>query len=132
MSIGRVPSPACRVLFVTLALHGCAHKTPPAPPPVVLVTDVVPEDVTIHDDFAGTLDGSVNASVQATVQGYLMSQHYKAGSEVRKGDLLFRIDPRPFDAALTQANAGLAQAAAVARQAEIVDQRNAAGLWSRA
>ena len=97
---------------------------PPAPPPDVLVTEVRQEDVPIYDDFVGTLEGSVNASIQARVQGYLTSQNYKEGGEVKKGDLLFQIDPRPFEAALAQAKAALAQAEAAARQAGMVAERN--------
>jgi len=114
---------ALAVLFA-LALSGCGRKvSPPAPPPEVLVTEVRQEDVPIYDDFVGTLDGSVNASIQARVQGYLTSQNYKEGGEVKKGDLLFQIDPRPFEAALAQAKAALAQAEAAARQADMVAER---------
>jgi multidrug efflux pump subunit AcrA (membrane-fusion protein) len=63
---------------------------PPTPPPDVLVSEVKQEDVSIYDDFVGTLDGSTNASIQARVQGYLTSQNYKEGGEVKKGDLLSR------------------------------------------
>jgi membrane fusion protein (multidrug efflux system) len=120
---------ARRALFVVLlagAFASCGPKTPPAPsPPDVLITEVKQEDVPIVDEFVGTLDGSVNASIQARVQGYLTSQNYKEGTVVKKGDLLFQIDPRPFEAALAQAKAALAQAEAAARQAELVAQRNA-------
>ena len=83
-----------------------------------------PEDVAIYDDFVGTLDGSVNASIQARVQGYLTSQNYKEGGEVKTGDLLFQIDPRPFAAALAQAKGALAQTEAAARQADAIAERN--------
>ena len=119
-----------RTLFVLLssfALIGCGKKTPPpAPPPEVLVTEVGAEDVSIYDDFVGTLDGSANASIQARVQGYLTSQNYKEGGEVKTGDLLFQIDARPFEAALAQAKAALAQAEASARQAAVIAERNVA------
>src|SRR6187551_3505136 len=84
------------VVLCALALGGCGRKKAPlpAPTPVVLVTEVRQEEVAIYDDFVGTLDGSVNASVQARVQGYLISQNYKEGGEVKAGDLLFRIDSR--------------------------------------
>jgi membrane fusion protein (multidrug efflux system) len=111
-------------MLLALALSGCGRKVPPpAPPPEVLVTEVREEDVPIYDDFVGTLDGSVNASIQARVQGYLISQNYKEGGEVKKGDLLFQIDPRSFEAALAQAKAALAQAEAAARQADMVAER---------
>ncbi len=117
-----------RLLLLTsvlvLAFTGCKRNTPPlAPPPEVLVTEVRQQDVSLYDDFVGTLDGSVNASIQAHVQGYLVSQDYKEGSEVKAGDPLFRIDPRPFEAALAQAKAALAQAEAAARQAEMLAER---------
>lgn len=88
------------------------------------MTGVKQEDVPIFDEFVGTLDGSVNASIQARVQGYLTSQNYKEGTAVKKGDLLFQIDPRPFDAALAQAKAALAQAEASQRQADLAAARN--------
>ena len=112
-------------LCCAIALAACTRKAPPPPAPAeVLVTDVKQEDVPIYDEFVGTLDGSVNASIQARVQGYLTSQNYKEGTAVKKGDLLFQIDPRPFEAALAQAKAALAQAEAAARQAELTAQRN--------
>jgi membrane fusion protein (multidrug efflux system) len=89
----------------------------------VLVTNVKQQDVPILDEFVGTLDGSVNASIQARVQGYLTSQNYKEGTAVKKGDLLFQIDPRPFDAALAQAKAALAQAQAAQLQADLAASR---------
>src|SRR5947209_17076739 len=112
-------------LALLFALAACGKKAPPPPPPPeVLVTDVKQEDVPIFDDFVGTLDGSVDASIQARVQGYLTTQNYKEGTLVRKGDLLFQIDPRPFEAALAQAKAAHAQAQAAAKQAELTAQRN--------
>ncbi len=106
---------------------GCSRKPsgpPPSAGPDVLVTEVKQEDVPIYDDFVSTLDGSVNASIQARVQGYLTSQNYKEGTAVKKGDLLFQIDPRPFEAAEAQAKAALAQAEASQRQAELTANRN--------
>jgi membrane fusion protein (multidrug efflux system) len=129
MTTGHSASLTQRALFLLLfafASGGCGPKAPPPPaPPDVLVTEVKQEDVPIVDEFVGTLDGSVNASIQARVQGYLTSQNYKEGTAVKKGDLLFQIDPRPFEAALAQAKAALAQAEAAARQAELIAQRNA-------
>jgi membrane fusion protein (multidrug efflux system) len=130
MTTGLSASLARRALFVVLAalaLSGCGRKaSPPSPPPEVLVTEVRQEDVPIYDDFVGTLDGSVNVSIQARVQGYLTSQNYKEGGVVKTGDLLFQIDPRPFEAALAQAKAALAQSEAAARQAEMIAARNVA------
>ena len=128
MLTNRSPLLAPGALFLAVAafaVAGCERKaTVTQSVPEVLVTEVQQEDVPIYDDFVGTLDGSVNASIQARVQGYLTSQNYKEGGEVKKGDLLFQIDPRPFEAALAQAKAALAQAEAAARQAEVTAQRN--------
>ena len=70
------------------------------------------QDVPIYQEWIGSLDGFVNAQIRAQVSGYLLSQKYKEGSFVRKGDVLFQIDARPFDALLKQAEGqlGMAQA----------------------
>ncbi|HMD01681.1 MAG TPA: efflux RND transporter periplasmic adaptor subunit [Candidatus Baltobacteraceae bacterium] len=113
------------VALLALAYTGCGRKAMPTPPPPeVLVTEVKQDDVPIYDDFVGTLDGSVNASIQARVQGYLTSQNYIEGGEVKKGDLLFQIEPSSYEAALAQAKAAVVQAEATARQAELTAQRN--------
>jgi membrane fusion protein (multidrug efflux system) len=75
-------------------------------------------DVPIYHEWIGTLDGLVNAAIKAEVSGYLLSQNYTEGSFVRKGQLLFQIDPRPFDAALAQAQGQLAQAKGQLAQAK--------------
>src|SRR5271169_5343326 len=82
--------------------------TAPAPPDVEVAT-VQQSDVPIEREWIGTLDGMVNAAIKAQVTGYLMAQNYAEGSFVRKGQLLFEIDPRPFQAAVDQANGQLAQ-----------------------
>ncbi|MEY2520704.1 MAG: rane fusion protein multidrug efflux system [Verrucomicrobiota bacterium] len=113
------------IAMVLAALPACSRDAAPKSAPVeVLVTEVKQEDVPLVDEFVSTLDGSVNASIQARVQGYLTSQNYKEGTAVKKGDLLFRIDRRPFEAALAQAKAALAQAEASQRQADLVAARN--------
>ena len=76
------------------------------------VARVIQKDVPIVSEWVATLDGYVNAQIQAQVTGYIVPQKYKEGSFVRKGQILFRIDPRPFQALLDQANAQLAQAQA--------------------
>jgi membrane fusion protein (multidrug efflux system) len=90
---------------------GCNHQAPVAlpPPPEVQIITVAPTNVPIFEEWIGTLDGYVNAQIHAQVTGYLLTQNYAEGSEVKKGDLLFQIDPRPFQAALDQANAKLEQ-----------------------
>ncbi|RYD66945.1 MAG: efflux RND transporter periplasmic adaptor subunit, partial [Verrucomicrobiaceae bacterium] len=82
------------------------------------------EDVPIFNEFVGTLQGSVNASIQARVSGNLIEQHYKEGSVVKKGDLLFSIDSRPFKASLARAKAALAEAQASERQTSLTAERN--------
>ncbi|HVV46766.1 MAG TPA: efflux RND transporter periplasmic adaptor subunit, partial [Bryobacteraceae bacterium] len=82
-----------------------------APPPVdVETSSVIRQDVPVYGDWVATLDGFVNASIQPQVSGYLVRQNYREGSEVHKDDVLFQIDPRPFQAALDQAKGQLAQA----------------------
>jgi RND family efflux transporter MFP subunit len=81
-------------------------------PPDVLVAQVEQKDIPIYGEWIGTLAGQVNANVQAQVAGYLLRRNYREGSLVSKGELLFEIDPRPFQAALDQAEGQLAQATA--------------------
>jgi membrane fusion protein, multidrug efflux system len=88
------------------------------PPPDVEVATVEQRDVPIYHQWIGTLDGMVNAAIKAEVSGYLLSQNYTEGSFVRKGQLLFEIDPRPFQAALDQAKGQLAQAKGQLAQAK--------------
>ncbi len=89
---------------------GCAKKAPPAATaPTVEVVTVTPREVPIYKEWIGTLDGYVNAQIRAQVTGYLLTQDYVEGSEVKKGDLLFEIDPRPFQAALDQTKGKLGQ-----------------------
>ena len=93
------------------------------PPPDVMVAQVEERDVPIYGEWIGTLDGFVNADVRAQVTGYLVRQDYKEGAFVNKGQLLFEIDPRPFQAALDQAEGQLAQAKAQLTNAEAVQVR---------
>src|SRR5262245_19681001 len=94
-------------------LGACGNKAPPAPPPQsVIVATVEQRDTPIYSEWVATLDGSVNAQIEPRVTGYVIRQNYAEGSLVRKGDVLFEIDPRTFQAALDQAKALLAQAEA--------------------
>lgn len=103
-----------------LLLCGCASKSaaPPPPPPDVGVVQVVQQDVPIYGNWVATLDGYVNANIQPQVSGYLIKQEYREGSFVHKGDVLFEIDPRPFQATVDQANGQLAQAKGQLAQAQ--------------
>ena len=106
----------CRVLAMSLLVifaTGCAQEEKAAPQaPEVAVVDVVQKDVPIQSEWIGTIDGMVNATIRAQVSGYLIKQNYKEGSLVKKDDVLFEIDPRPFQAALDQAQAELARSQA--------------------
>jgi RND family efflux transporter MFP subunit len=101
-------------LSVVALLAGCGGRggTPPMAPPEVKVIAVAQRDVPIVSEWVATLDGYVNAQIQPQVSGYIVKQTYREGSPVHKGDILFEIDPRPFQAVLDQASAQLAQAVA--------------------
>jgi len=109
-----------------LAVESCGRKaaSAPPPPPTVLVTTVVKRDTPIYSEWVATLDGFVNAQIQPRVAGYIIEQDYKEGALVRKGDVLFVIDPRPFRAALNQAKAQLAQAEAQLGKAKLDVERD--------
>jgi RND family efflux transporter MFP subunit len=103
----------CLNAAALLVAAGCSKATPtatPPNPPDVGVVQVEQKDVPIYSEWIGTLDGMVNAAIKAQVSGYLLRQNYTEGSPVKKDQLLFEIDPRPFQAALDQALGQLAQA----------------------
>ncbi len=111
------------VLILGLA-GGCAKgPAQAAPPQEVQVIGVEQRDVPVVDEWVGTLDGFVDAQIRAQVTGYLVKQDYKEGTAVRKGDALFEIDPRPFAAALAQAEGLLGQAQAQLGKAELDVER---------
>jgi len=99
---------------VLSSVVGCAKKQekPQAGPPEVLVTEVTQKDVAIFEEWVATLNGPINADITPKVQGYLLTQNYQNGGLVKKGQLLFEIDPRPFAASLDQAKADVARAQA--------------------
>jgi len=107
------------------AVHPYKHAlgSQPLALPDVEVLQVQQEDVPVIHEWIGTLDGLVNADVRAQVTGYLLKQGYQEGSFVNQGQLLFQIDPRPFQAALDQAQGQLAQAKAVLANAQAVQRR---------
>jgi RND family efflux transporter MFP subunit len=114
-------------VIIALLFTGCDNKakeeqrrlaaTPP-PPPTVEVVQVEQRDVPIYQEWVGTLDGMVNAQILAQVTGYLIKQNYKEGEFVKKGQLLYEIDPRTFQASLDQAKGNLAR-----QQATLVTAR---------
>jgi RND family efflux transporter MFP subunit len=111
---------------------GCSRKAPQAgpAPPEVLVTTVQPRDVPRVLERVATLDGFINANINAQVQGYIVSRDYQEGSVVKKGDLLFQIDPRPFEAALAQAQGVLAKDKANQVKAD-ADEKRALDLFNK-
>jgi len=112
----------CSLLFLGGCSGGKAASVPP--PPVVEVATVVKQDTPIYSEWVAILDGYVNAQIQPHVSGYIIRQNYKEGSVVRKGDVLFQIDPRPFKAALDQAKGQFAQAEAQLGKARLDVQRD--------
>ena len=104
---------------ILLSSVGCGKsQQPQAHPPEVAVVQVEQKDVPIWNEWVGTLEGLVNAQIKPQVTGYLVRQTYQEGSFVKKGQLLFEIDPRTFQAALDQAKAQLANAEGQLAQAE--------------
>jgi membrane fusion protein (multidrug efflux system) len=98
-----------------VALFSACGGKPAAPPPApteVFVTPVVQQDVPVVKEWIGTLQGTVNAEIRPKVQGYLLRRLYAEGSLVRKGQILFEIDPRQFQAALDQATGTVGRASA--------------------
>jgi membrane fusion protein (multidrug efflux system) len=94
-------------MLVVIVMPGCGKEKAASQAPVVEVADVVQKDVPIFAEWVGTLDGMVNATIRAQVQGYLVKQNYKEGDPVKKDQVLFEIDPRTFQAALDQAKGEL-------------------------
>jgi membrane fusion protein (multidrug efflux system) len=119
------------VLLLCLAISplsqacGRSQAAPaPPPPPAVSVVELTPETIQVSSEWIATLDGFVNAQMRPQVSGYLIKRDYREGSTVRKDEVLFEIDPRPFAAALAQTQAQLAQAQAELGRAERDVQRD--------
>src|ERR1700756_4232850 len=123
---------ACALLVFALLALGCSRKPAQvaANAPEVLVTTVTPKDVPRVLERVATLDGFINANINAQVQGYIVSRDYQEGSVMKKGDPLFQIDPRPFDAALAQAKGTLAKDQANQIKAE-ADKKRAIDLFNK-
>jgi membrane fusion protein (multidrug efflux system) len=112
---GRSPVVSATLIatLILAAVTGCAEKeAPPPPPPEVQVTTVVQKDVPIYIELVGATLGSEDVEIRARVEGYLSSVNFTEGSFVKKGQLLYKIDPQPFQAALAQAQANLETAKA--------------------
>jgi RND family efflux transporter MFP subunit len=126
-------SPVVAALAISVLLvTGCSRKKTQAGPaaPEVLVTTVTPRDVPRVLERVATLDGFINANINAQVLGYIVSREYQEGSVVKKGDRLFQIDPRPFEAALAQAKGTLAKDQANLAKAE-ADEKRARDLFDK-
>ncbi|MGC4049242.1 MAG: efflux RND transporter periplasmic adaptor subunit [Paludibaculum sp.] len=103
--------------FVPVGCTTSSNAAKSTPPLTVETVGVQQRDVPIYGEWLGTLEGMVNADIKAQVSGYIERQGYSEGSVVAKGQLLFQIDPRPFQAAVDQARAQLAQASGRLSQA---------------
>ena len=120
----------CRLGFVVLTLlssGGCGSKNvsaAAAPPPSVQIVEVIQRDVPVYHEYLATLDGYVNAQIQPQVSGYLIRQNYLEGAVVSKNQVLFKIDPRPFQAIVDQAKAQVAQAEAQLGKTKLDVQRD--------
>ena len=112
------------MILGTALLSGCGNHASAAsagarPAMKVTVVKAAQSDVPITGEWVGTLDGYVNAQIQPQANGYLIRQDYREGSQVQEGQVLFEIDPRPFEAALQQAQGQLGQAQAQLALAQI-------------
>jgi len=100
------------IIALLPALSGCRRTSalqPPPPPPQVSVITVEPERIALTSEWIATLDGYVNAQIRPQVSGYLIKRNYEEGALVRKGQVLFEVDARPFETALAQARAHLGE-----------------------
>lgn len=121
--------PIAWAIFVGTGLTsvtGCneAAKPTAAPPPTVQVVKVEQKDMPIYSEWVGTTDGLINAKIRAQVAGYLLKQHFREGAAIKKGDLLFEIDSRKFQAAFDQAASDLKRAQVQRLKAERDVARN--------
>ena len=114
-------------LLLALALGACSHPAPPPPPPPeVGVLTARPADVPVVRNYPGRLAATLTAQVRARVTGVVLQRVYKEGTDVKAGDVLFKIDPAPLEASLRQAQGQLAQAEATARNASVKASRSKA------
>ena len=111
---GRVRTGHCVAALACAAalfLAGCDKEkgVPPPSNPVVQVIEAVQRDVPVYMEWVGAMDGNINAAIRPQVTGYLVKQNYREGDLVKKGQLLFEIDPRTFQAAVDEATGIRAQ-----------------------
>lgn len=108
-------------LSAALLVNACSktEQAPPPAPPTVEVAEVLQKDVPIRQEWVGTLDGMVNAQILAQVTGYLIKQYYQEGGPVKKGQLLYEIDPKVFQATLEGARSNLARQQAILKTAQL-------------
>lgn len=129
---GLARASAFLALLVALSIAAACSKSkasaPPPSPPEVEVAQVEQRDVPIYNEWIGTLDGLVNADIKSQVTGYLLSKNYTEGGFVKKGQLMFEIDPRPFQATLDQTKGELAKAQGDLGQADAQYQQAQANL----
>jgi RND family efflux transporter MFP subunit len=113
------------LLVAALSFSACSRKAPKAGPPApeVLVVEAATRDVPVYREWVGTIDGSSNADIRARVSGHLVKRGYIEGALVKEGDLLFEIDPRPFEAALAKAKANLENARATETKTDADEKR---------
>src|ERR1700685_1819898 len=116
MLFGPKPKPRyfSAALLLTTFLLGCKEKEQaPAPePPEVEVTEVTQRNVPVYREWVAQLNGRYNAQITPRVQGYLLTQDYRDGFFVKKGQLLYQVDPHAFEVAIAQAKAQVAEAVA--------------------
>ncbi|HEX6826305.1 MAG TPA: efflux RND transporter periplasmic adaptor subunit [Nitrospiraceae bacterium] len=115
LGLPKAVAPVCLLSLLLLVLVHCKGETssaPPTPLPHVDVVEIIQKDVPMYSEWVGTTDGSVNARIRAQVSGYLLKRLYVEGGTVKKGDLLFELDPSKFKAALDQTQGDLVKAQA--------------------
>ena len=116
-----------RATLLALAIGACSRSAPPAPPPPeVGVLTARPADAPVVRNYPGRLAATLTAQVRARVTGVVLQRVYKEGTDVKAGDVLFKIDPAPLKASLRQAQGQLAQAEATARNAAVKASRSKA------
>lgn len=114
-------------MLLALALGACSHSTPPAPPPPeVEVLTAQPVDVPVTRNYPGRLAATLTAQVRARVTGIVLQRVYREGTDVKAGEVLFKIDPAPLEASLRAAQGQLGQAEATARNAAVKASRSKA------